>query len=90
VHPAASHVAILGHGDVGVPELATYDPDKWECPAEWRLARAHAAPSKLVALNEIRASLRRPALRMTTAPSVGGCTVSSVLGRLAEPRSSDF
>lgn len=37
--------------------LATFDPDQWECRAAWHLARAHAAPSKLVALEEIRASL---------------------------------
>lgn len=41
-------------------ELATYDPDRWESQAAWHLARAHAAPSKLVALQEIRASLRTP------------------------------
>ncbi len=38
-------------------ELATFDPQRWECRAAWHLARAYAAPSKLVALNEIRASL---------------------------------
>jgi hypothetical protein len=39
--------------------LATFDPDKWG-RAAWHLARAHAAPSKLVALQEIRASLGTP------------------------------
>jgi hypothetical protein len=40
--------------------LATFDPERWECQAAWHLARAHAAPSKLVALQEIRASVRTP------------------------------
>jgi hypothetical protein len=42
------------------PELATFDPQRRECRAAWHLARAHAAPSKLVALQEIRASLGTP------------------------------
>lgn len=39
-------------------ELAAYNPKRWECKAAWHLARAHAAPNRLVALQEIRASVR--------------------------------
>jgi hypothetical protein len=41
-------------------ELGTFDSQRWSSRAAWHLARAHAAPSKLVALNEIRASVREP------------------------------
>jgi hypothetical protein len=38
-------------------ELATFDPRRWSSRAAWHLERAGAAPSKLIALQEIRASL---------------------------------
>ncbi len=41
-------------------ELARFDPRRWSSRAAWHLARAHAAPSKFVALQEIRASVRTP------------------------------
>jgi hypothetical protein len=40
------------------PELATYDPERWESKAAWHLARSHAAPNRLAALQEIRASVQ--------------------------------
>ena len=40
------------------PELGAFDSQRWSSRAAWHLARAHAAPSKLVALREIRASIR--------------------------------
>jgi hypothetical protein len=40
------------------PELATYDPERWESKAAWHLARPHAAPNLLAALQEIRASVQ--------------------------------
>ena len=38
-------------------ELGTFDSRRWSSRAEWHLARSHAAPSRLVALREIRASV---------------------------------
>jgi hypothetical protein len=38
-------------------ELGTFDSRRWSSRAAWHLARAHAAPSRLVALREIRASM---------------------------------
>jgi hypothetical protein len=40
--------------------LAANDAGFCSSCREWHLARARTAPSKLVALNEIRASLRTP------------------------------
>lgn len=39
------------------PGLGAFDSGRWSSRAEWHLARAHAAPNKLVALAEIRASI---------------------------------
>lgn len=45
------------------PELAVFDPARWT-RHEWHLARAYAAPTRLDALNEIRASVGVPPLEV--------------------------
>lgn len=57
-------MAILARdtGPLWPPTLAEFDPARWPSEAEWHLARAHAAPDTLSAINEIRAAVGRPAL----------------------------
>ena len=43
-------------------DLVEYDPDRWSSRHAWHLARAYAAPTRLDALNEIRAARGRPPL----------------------------
>jgi hypothetical protein len=45
-------------------QLVTYDPSRWTSREAWHLERARTAPSGLVALNEIRASLGRGPVRL--------------------------
>jgi hypothetical protein len=63
------------------PGLATFDSQRWECRAAWHLARAYAPPSKLVALEEIKAAVRGP----TGDVGRGGAVIVGPPGRLVVP-----
>lgn len=66
-------------GWVWPPELAAYEPSVWGCRQAWHLARAHAAPGRLVALNEIRASLGREPVHLMAVRAMTHCATRDVV-----------